>query len=79
MESVGSVILVGWIGFGVCGRIVIENWGRRWSNTLGRQSLRERMTSGNWLNLRERLTSGNWLYLRKFTGSRNTYPRLKCC
>ena len=46
---------------------------------MGRQSLRERLTSGNWLNLRERLTSGNWLYLREFTRSRNTYPRPKCC
>ena len=66
VESVGSVIFVGWIGFSVCGRIVVENWGRRWPNTLGRQSLRERLTSGSWLNLRH------------FTGSRNTYPRPKC-
>ena len=46
--------------------MVVGNWGRRWPNDLGRQSLRERLTSGSWLNLRH------------FTGGRKTYPRPKC-
>ena len=38
--------------------MVVGNWARRWANSWVRQSLRQRLTSGGWLDLRQ--VTGDW-------------------
>ena len=66
VEGVISVVFVGRVCLSVCGWMVVGNWARRWANNLVRQSLRQRLTSGGWLDLRQ------------VTGDRETHPRPEC-